>query len=179
MTKAGLICQPPSWAAIERRRRALGVTHSRLLAESQIHRDSYFCGRAGRAITRGATLRRLWAALDRLEANSPRPLPPSVLAAFVAIARELFRHRLQKDERLARACRLPRSGLAAQNRRLQSLAIYLATVEFEVANATLARALGCERQNIHQLRAEIEELRDHPRVDRLFDQVAGRLRGTA
>ena len=61
--------------------------------------------------------------------------------------------------------------------RLRRIAVYLAAVELEVGNAEIARALGTTRQNVHQARNAVEDLRGRPAVDALLERCRKLLQG--
>lgn len=55
--------------------------------------------------------------------------------------------------------------------RARRLAIYIVTVELEIPNADLARALGCSRQNVKQARDKVEDWRGDAAIDALIAGV--------
>lgn len=183
--KPYLICQPkraPTFAELDRRRREIGVSVSSMLDAAGVHNSAWWEGRAGKVATRDSTLRRLAVGLDRLAAGRDRMPAPRLIAAAVRACEEIIRQKVRSPALIV-ACnpnRAPRGGnpRALPARRVRTLAIYVAAVELEIENADLARALGCARQNIKQLRDEVEDLRDDKRVDALLDRIAALLKGT-
>jgi len=180
--KAQPVCQRrvPTFAELERRRRELGLSVSEMLAAARVHPETWWTGRAGNAATRAATLLKIAAALDLIAANRPPAPPPALIAAFVRATEEIIRQTIRAPDLIA-ACNPRRDrkkpALVFPPSRLRVLAIYLANVELELPPPALARALHCQRQNIHQIARAVENLRDDPRVDAVLTEIAGVLRG--
>lgn len=174
----------PDMAAIDRRRAAARLTVLDVLAEANMRSNTWYDALKPHAQTRPSTRRRLLAAIERLASRGQRRRRPDFLKPFVFAIEHMLRAELQADA-LARflaangghACPAPRLGDGELPERLRAYAIYLATVECEVENATLARALGCKRQHVHQTRLKVEAMRDNAGVDALLDVIAQRLKG--
>lgn len=202
--KRGVICQPlpsppalstaaaeawgdlstvvASFADLERRRAARGISINAWLSASGVADHTYRLAKAGGA-TRKATLAKLELGLERLQQEAGAARPPAVIALLVRAIELLLLSVIGRDRRLMAACdparlrrRLPQRVPAG---RLRLIAIYVATVELEVKNAELARALGIERQAVKQSRDKIHDLRDTPAFDALVEQVAAALKARA
>lgn len=167
--KMGGVRQPPSAQEINQRRCSWKITLQSLTDRAGVHRDIFKYARKG-LVPRQNTLWRLSKALEDLILERPPKQTPSAIraiAGFVHLAEVII------GQQVAAAPALT----ALLGHRVPTLAIYLAAVEMQIENAELARALGCKRQNIHQLRRKVEGLRDDAAVDALLDTCAALMRG--
>lgn len=150
--------------------RGARVAVSRVRALAGVDPRSFKTLRAGRARRSADMLARLFDALERIKAGAaPRRKPDETGALFRATQRVLATENALTQ--------LSAGARPIAEERIASYAIYLLTVELEVENATLARALGCKRQHVHQTRARVEAWRDEPAVASLIERVAAMLRG--
>lgn len=166
-------------AELDRRRCERGISLNRLLQAAGVEKNTWYLGKAG-GNTRADTIRRLDDALATLSVNGTKARPPAAIAALVRAIEHILLNEIGRDRRLMAACdprrrrrRLPERVPAG---RLRLIAVYVATVELEIKNAELARALGVERQAVKQSRDAIEELRHDKRFDALIDRVAAAVR---
>lgn len=145
---------------VERRRRALGVSHAALCYGAGVHYRTWAYLRAGAQMPKGDTITRLRNALVNLNG---KPGADHILAlhrAAMALAALLT----GKDPAVMLAqdfsAERPEwpDWLAAS--RLRRLTVYVLTVELGVKNAVVGRAIGLSRQRVKQMRDEVEDLRD-------------------
>jgi hypothetical protein len=168
----------PRIVQIDRRRAERKVTHKMLCALAGVHEPNWYAMRRGEFVPKPATIERLERAV---EGQSRRMASVnSVILAFVRVAETVVAAEAARRELIAaltfeRERHAPPATIARA--RLRRVAIYLAAVELEVGNADLARALKTTRQNVHQARRAIEELRERPAVDALLEHCRALLKG--
>lgn len=171
-----------TFAAIERKRARLNVKVGKLLGLAGVARTTWAAVRNGQGHShpqRQTTLARLDAALESLRAQSAPKLPPSALRAFVRAVEIILRPRIEADPALIEALGVRYAGWKAPGLtrgRLRTLALYIVSVEFCVANAELGRAVGCERQNVKQARDQVENLRSAAAADEFLEAIAAEIR---
>jgi len=154
-------------AAIEARRRQIGATQLELVAAAGIGSRTYDYLLAGHTAPQPRTLNRLWRALERLAGARPAAPAPDLIAACYRQQVAIFAVMKGRDPQAT----LTDQAKAAGN--IRAMAIYVTAVELEITdNATLARAIGCSRQNVKQVRDSVEDRRDDPEVDRLLNLAA-------
>jgi len=157
---------------IERRRRRLGVSVARLCGVAGINEKSWWRGRRDGANLRVSTLQRLDRGLRAIERGALSPKKTPFWRAFFGFAFAM----LAREQELDYAPPLlfdfsvekPNSPEWLKLARLRRIMIYLLTVEMQVPNADLARAIGCSRQNIKQARDAVEQWRDDPATELLL-----------
>lgn len=180
-TQFALLTVDPAVAAIEAARKRRGLSHYQLIAAARVHPSTWYYLRHGQQQARPATIKRL---ADAVAAAPVAKLPPPApLKALVNATAALIARALAGNAALIAAVNPRKGGLASsalQPRRIRSIAVYLLAVEIEIGNADIARALGCSRMNVKQVRDDIHELRDDGGpVDALFDGVVVALKGEA
>jgi transcriptional regulator with XRE-family HTH domain len=162
---------------IERRRKASGLTHSELCRRAGVDQRNWFNLLSGAHAALPATLRKLSRALD---AQAPAR-PPQILVAFHRVCLGLVADALGLDRTtvLTTDFSVQRPALAGwlEAARARMIAIYITSVELEVDNAELARALGTTRQAIKKARDRIEDLRDDAAIDAAIEAVSQQVRG--
>lgn len=155
-----MAAQKRAFQTLTRERKAAGISLNKLLAEADVRPQTFYDGAKGASVTRPATLEALWKALERLRQKQPQSPPSAILALLHATERLL-------EQRLANC------GV-----RLRPLALYLLTVEVEIQNADVARALKFNRQYVTKVRTETEDLREKDSdVDDALDNIGRMLRG--
>lgn len=188
-TQFALASVDPRVTAIERQRRDKGLSHTKLLAAAGVHPSTWFFLRRGEQAPRAGTLDRLEAAIGQAgRAVEPAALK-NVILATVRVAETVIVSALDAGANGAgttRAQSLPlvqaldprcRRATALRRSRRRVLAVYLVAVELELGNAEIARALGCSRQNVKQLRDAVEALRDDARADEFLERCRRQLTG--
>jgi transcriptional regulator with XRE-family HTH domain len=164
---------------VDARRRRLGLSNAGLCRRADVHPTTWLYLRRGEQRPSKETLTRLNAALDRHahggegQARSYGQnlyrLVVTYLARFSgfdvataqAAAFDFKTQKPQDPEWLALA-------------RLRQLAIYVVSVEMQVGNAELARAIGCTRQNVFKARNVVEDRRDlDPRLHEAIATISG------
>ena len=178
---------PPasSIVAIDRRRLALGLSHWQLCARAGVHPDTWKELRRQRRQPTFRTLRALQRALDDLETGEgvPRRTAATLFGFYRLIAQQVASSRGVAPADVVAALRdfaaeKPNSAAWLAIARVRRLAMYIVTVEFEIDNAALARAIGCSRQNIKQARDAVEDWRARdPEVAALIARIAALAEG--
>jgi transcriptional regulator with XRE-family HTH domain len=154
--------------AIERARRAAGLSVARLCALAGVDRGTYARLRAGQtSAAHAATIRKLSRALAELE-----QAPARLMTAFIRGTTALLAQ-LAGDDPVAIASHdfsvqrpTNKQWLAAA--RLRRLAIHIATVELDMPRVALARALNCKRQSVHEALAWVNEASEDPAIAELL-----------
>lgn len=158
-------------AAIERRRRLAGMSHTTLCAAAGVHIQTWHHARAG-----GATLQRTILELERAIAARPRRRPVASLDAIVRAIEAVLEAAIAADPVVLAAAtyrRLRNTAPAGMARgRLRTLALYVAAVELGHRQADLARALGISRANVSKACRTIEGVADDPLVRDLIARTA-------
>jgi len=171
-----------SFAAIERQRKAAGVSVMTMLGRAGVARSTWAAIRSGQAADhprRQITLQRLAATLDPAW-NWHVPMQPAALRAFVRVVEIVLAERINADVAVLAALGSQSSHGQRPHvnaGRLRAIALYVLAVEIEINNAELARAVGCTRQNVNQTRARIEGLREAAAADEFLDRFAADMRG--
>jgi len=162
--------QPPAFSVapsineIDRRRAALGLSHSELCRLTRLDHNTWWSLRRGLSQPHKGTIKRLTEALDGR--RPPEPMGPAMVKTLYRLA--VFSLAKERGEN-ARAVLVIATDFTSEKPRdpawlaaatIRRLAMYLVTVEFEVTNADLARAIGCSRQNVHQARKSVEDMRE-------------------
>lgn len=170
----------PRVAEIERGRKARGLSHNQLIQKAGVHPSTWYYLRCGEQAAQPRTLARLQAALAVAPVLPKAPPAPPVKALIHAIAAVIV-GMIGDDLALMAAInpkKFGKASVALQPRRIRTVAVYVAAVELEIENTAIARALGCSRANIRQVRDDIEAVRhEGGAVDRLIARVAATLRG--
>jgi hypothetical protein len=154
------------------------MSASRMVTAAGNHWQTYRKARQGGHV-RQSTLARYAAALEAFETERKEA---GAHATLVHMIEALLQTKLASRSHSLIAALNPkkfgrRHGQSLLGTRRRALAIYLAAIELEIGNSAIARALGCKRQNVHQIRATIEKLReDEPQVDVFLDQIGASLR---
>jgi len=168
-------------AELDARRRTLGISRRRWLAEANIDVRVWERARAGQCEPQHRTLVKLSRALDRIAAGGPAPAaPPSMVAAFWRIAVAFFARELGADPALAlddrgQSCPQDPAWLSAS--RARQLAFYVTHVELSVTLSALAAAIGTSKQRVHKAVCRVEDLRDVLDLDVLLDRASTFLSG--
>lgn len=167
----------PRVTEIERRRVSAGWSHTELCRRAWIRKDTWQDIRSGRREPLARTLE----ALEKAFTEPRSKNPPQIVKAYHRImVMDLCRHlRAPIDTVLAQdlTVQRPRNKAWLQAARINRMAIYIAAVELQVANADLARALGCTRQNIKQARDDVEDWRAaDSKVERAIAVVSAKVR---
>jgi len=144
---------------LDTRRRALGVTVTKLLAEAGVDPRVWERGLAGHVTPQQRTLIKLARALDRV--------------AFCA--REVGAEPRRALDARGQSCPQDPAWLAAS--RARQLAFYAAHVELQVSLSALAAALGTSKQRVHKAVNRVEDLRDLVDLDALLDRASAYLTG--
>lgn len=156
---------------IERARKERGISQGEFLRRANVHHSTW------QALLRGSrprhdTLKRLEAALDA--AVVVRSVPVIVALYRLIMVQLAARHGIAETDALTlKFC----AGSQIENLRLavrlRQAAIYVLTVELEIPNAELGRAIGCTRQNIKKARMTVEDRRESDtELDALIARIA-------
>lgn len=176
-TQFALTVVDPQIAAIERARVSRRLSHNQLTQAAGVHPSTWFYLRHGEQRPSKGTLERLRRAIE----HAPPAAPIEPLAALMRATQALLIAAVAGDRALLEAInpkKFGRTDPTLQPRRIRTVAIYLLTVELAIDNHVLAKAIGCSRNNVRQVRADIEEIREEGgAVDALFLRVAELLRG--
>lgn len=195
MTKSTLLCQPIdvplkhpalstnppetkrpalSIEGIEARRKKIGLSKRRLLVRAGLDQSSWWRGRRDGAKVKAGTLERLDRALRDFENGMSSVKTPPLWRAFFGFAFAIIAREQQLDYELAAlfdfSAEKPNDPKWLKLARLRRIVIYLVTVEAQVPNAALARAIGCSRQNVKQARDTVELWRDDPATENLLER---------
>lgn len=170
----------PAIVEIERKRVAQRISLNELLRRARLDGASYWQLRQG-ARPRAGTLKRLDDALLGVCYVPPAPAIVAALyrvsAVLCAQARGVPPEDVVALDFKSEKPNSPRWLAAARVRRL---AIYVVTVELEVPNADLGRAIGCSRQNVKQARHAVEDWREaDPDLEAALTRIASLARGAA
>jgi hypothetical protein len=110
------------------------------------------------------------------DAGQSKSLSPAMIRIFWNIMTALIARELGADPQNVLAqdmtTQRPKNPAWLLAARIRRLAMYVAVVELEVSASTLARALGCTKQNVGQAIASVEDLRDDGVIDKLLDECA-------
>lgn len=172
----------PTFGAINKKRADNGISVQALVRAADLDWRTWRLARKAKGNkTKPDTLVRINAALDRMIAGGPVKQPKNLIAAMIEALELIIKSELAGDAGLIGALAHARhrkdgAPLDVEPERIRRIAIYLAAVELEVQNADIARALGCRRQNIHQARDQVEELRNSKAVDAFLDRCANKVR---
>ena len=165
----------PRIVEIERSRRDRNLSQALLLRRAMLSRRSWVCLLAG-AKPKDATLKRLRDALDGKAYTPPAAavlsqlyrLTAALLAPGCGVAADVAAVSLQDF-----SVEKPNSPGWLAIARLRQTAIYVLTVELQIPNAELGRAIGCTRQNVKKARGAVEDRRDtDAALDELIRRVA-------
>jgi hypothetical protein len=168
--------------AIDQRRNKLVLAHAQLCRRAGISEPMWWELRHGHRRPADRTVRRLEQALDELAAARP-PRQPAVVVRllFSHVAADVARRRgvpCDGPISLDFGYNSPRDPAWLAMAQVRRLAMYVLAVEFDIANADIARALGCSRQNVKQARDAAERWRDEdPAADALIEAIARQARG--
>lgn len=146
--------------AVERRRVTAGMSHSALCLAAGIEANNWHKLRRGTHRPSDLTLRKLNAALD-----APRQAKPAqIVAGFHRLVMQLIALEMKFDVNTLLATdfsvQRPSNPQWLRAARIRQMAIYITTVELQLSNADLGRALGDTRANIKFARDAIEDRRE-------------------
>lgn len=164
-------------AAIDRARLRAGMSHEELCRAARAGLRNWFRLRRGDHRPSEALLARLEAAVA---GAVPAPRPALVRSYHRLVMRLLAAAQgLDPDAVAAVDLSVQRPMVQEWLRaaRIHNMAIYLTTVELEVSNLELGRALGLSREAVRKARNRIEDLRDDPEVDALLARATQQARG--
>jgi transcriptional regulator with XRE-family HTH domain len=162
------------FAAIERRRRALGLSCRKLATAAGLSARAYARLKAGVTATmRKRTRAALHAALDA----APRAAPADTFVALHRGAMTLFARELGADPETVLATDFSKQTsvnpawlMAARIRRL---AMCVLADELDIPKARIAHAIGVTKQNVGQAVTQISDLRDRdPKIEAAIVRVA-------
>lgn len=162
--------------AINVRRLAAGLTHQELCKHAGVDLNSWHRLRRGEHAPKNETIQKF----DNALKNGPSPKPPQLIASYhrlvmVMIAAELnfpLATLLATDFTAER----PQVQEWLEAARIRAMAIYITTVELEVKNADMARALNVTREAIRKARNRVEDMRDDNAIDALLSRVRAQAR---
>jgi hypothetical protein len=170
------------FSSIEAERKRSGLSVRQLCLRAKIHQTTYWRVKTGREPRfKAHTIGKLRKALSGKPVPQVSGLAPETLLtayrAYCALAAPEFgadpRKVLDADPSL-RANASPEWALAA---RVRAVAVYCVVVEFGVAAARVAAAIGLTRQAVSQMVRRVEELRgdeDQDFIERIGRLVSGR-----
>jgi hypothetical protein len=166
-----------SIVAIDTRRRKAGISIGRLLGEARVDRRTWHGAKANPSRVRRSTLERLDRALARLAAGDRGDASLGAIGMLYQLAAGVLAQRAGIDPqavlKIARdfSYEWPQNNLWLACARVRRLAMYVVANELGLGNATLARAIGCSRQNIKQAVTAVEELREEASIDALIAEI--------
>ncbi len=167
-----------SIAAIERRRKASGISLARLLADARMDWRTWRAVCTSSRPVRRSTLERLQRALNRLASGDRETNEGATVLAYRAIIVVTMRAHGLDIVKYAQAMACDFSAEKPQNpewataARARRIAMYFLCDVLGVGKAGLAKAIGCSRQNVNQAVAAIEAARDD---DGALDTLLNRL----
>jgi transcriptional regulator with XRE-family HTH domain len=152
----------PRIIEINRDRARLKMSHGKLSRRAGLHVSTWRSLRKGQQAPKARTITKLRNALATgiltadHEASTALALHRLIVANLAHAVGENIEAMIDADFSTERPMN-PTWHKAAQLRRWS---IYVLTVELEVSNVVIARALGCTRQNIKQARDAVEDKRE-------------------
>jgi hypothetical protein len=159
----------------------LGVSAGKLCRIARISLGHYWRLRRGACVARASTLKRLRVALAQIAAGRIGDETGEAVISHRAIVRNLaLELKLDAGAMLRQdfACERPSNETWRQASVLRRYAIWIAVTELQRNGAAVARAVGVERQAVHQAVRFTEHARDEDAaLTRLLDRVAADLTG--
>jgi transcriptional regulator with XRE-family HTH domain len=164
-------------AEIERRRIALRLSQAKLCRLAEVDQVAWQRIRTNKQKPRQQTLVKLEAALG---GAAPRPTSNVIKSYLLTVMRWLAEKTGHDPEIICEqdfSAERPNIPIWLAAARLRRMAMYILTVELQIGNAELARAIGCSRQNVKQARDSVEDIRAAPHLDALLERAAQLVRG--
>ncbi|UPJ43916.1 hypothetical protein IVB40_07555 [Bradyrhizobium sp. 40] len=151
-------------AAIDRRRKAAGVSHEKLCRAADVHLGNWFCLLRGQHAPKQATIDKLNDALDALASGEAPAQKLSLCQAYLrSVTVQLAIQRGWDPELMLSqdfTSENTNDPVWLQASRLRRCAVYLLVEGLQFGKANIGRAIGVSRQAVHKSVAAIEAERD-------------------
>lgn len=190
-----------TFAALDAQRQKLGITGHRLVIEAGMRPVNWYRWKRG-SQPNAKTLRKLRAALDRLEADparrrssaapagaksggdgparqaeaSPELIKSTYRGFFVAICHHFgAKPQALLDVDPSRTARMDPVWMEAA--KIRALAVYCTVIEFDLRLTQIAGVLDITKQAVSVMLRRVEDLRDDPAIDALLTDTSRLLTG--
>ncbi len=167
----------PRIQRINKRRKDRNLSHDYICRYANASPRNWFRLLRGEQMPSDEMVKRLEAAIDK----APPPAPPQILVSYHRLVMGLCADVMQMPRETLFATdfskQRPSNPQWLRAARIRQMASYITSVELEVSNADLGRAIGDTRANIKYARDAIEDLREEgSEIDRVLSAVTLQVR---